>query len=124
LRFRVRGGTAWHEGRLENFSHTGILFQADGLLAVHTPVEMQFGMPVQIGGKLGAEVICQGEIARTVPPASRDDPPRLAARIHKYRFVRRRARPRQHAQANPPRNGSSPELGRAPDAPCSSAKRF
>ncbi len=82
-------------------------------MPVQTPVEMRFDIPVMVGGKLGAEVICKGEIVRTVLPASTDDRACLAAKILHYRLERRRARPSQVVRANLTR-ASPPEAGRAP----------
>lgn len=88
LRYRASGETAWHEGRTQNISYTGVLFWVDGLMEAHTPVEISFDMPVEVGGERGAAVICQGEIVRTVLPATTDAQPALAARILQYQFVR------------------------------------
>ena len=90
LRCRARGETAWREGRTENISYTGVLFRTHELLDVHTPIEITFAMPPAIGGEAGAEIMCRGEIARTVLAASPDAQPRVAARILEYRFVRGR----------------------------------
>ncbi len=90
LRYRAHGEKEWHEGLTQNISHTGVLFWAPYSMEAHTPIEIRFAMPVKIGSKRGAEVLCQGEIVRTLPPASSNAQPSLAARILEYRFVRGR----------------------------------
>ena len=92
LRYRARGETAWHEGRTANISYAGVRFWTDRLVEVHTPIEMNLQIPAHIGGETGAEIVCRGEIVRTVLPASIDDQPSLAARILEYQFVRGRER--------------------------------
>ena len=88
LCYRASGETAWHDGRTQNISHTGLLFWVEQLMEVHTPVEISFEMPVEIGGESGAGVKCHGEIVRTVLPATNDAQPALAARISQYQFIR------------------------------------
>jgi len=88
LRYRASGETAWQEGRTENISRTGVLFWVGRSMEAHTPVEISFEMPVEVGGERGAEVVCQGEIVRTVLPATTDAQPALAARILEYQFIR------------------------------------
>ena len=88
IRYRARGETAWYEGRTANISHSGVRFWTDRLIEVHTPIEMNLQIPAYLGGEAGAEIVCRGEIVRTVLPASTDDKPSLAARILEYRFVR------------------------------------
>ena len=86
--YRARGETAWREGCTANISYTGVRFWGDQLLEVHTPIEMNLILPAEIGGETGVEIVCRGEIVRTVLPASIDAQPSLAARILEYRFVR------------------------------------
>ncbi len=90
LLYRACGETAWWPGRTANISHTGVRFWADQLLEVHTPIEMNLILPAEVGGETGVEIVCRGEIVRTVQPASTDAQPSLAARILEYQFVRGR----------------------------------
>ncbi len=85
LRYRAKGETEWREGRTVNISHTGALFLTDWSMEVHTEIEMSLEMPTVTR----AEIVCRGEIVRTVLPASREAQPSLAARIIDYHFVRR-----------------------------------
>lgn len=89
LRYRRSGEEGWQEGRVENISRSGVLFQAGRLIDVKEPVEMSFQLPVEIGGSTRAEVFCVGEIVRTLLPATSDVQPAMAARTLHYRFVRR-----------------------------------
>jgi len=87
LRFRSAGAVHWRKGRIENISRTGVLFWTDHLLAVDTPLEMSFVLPV---GDTKPGIVCRGRVVRTVMPAARETPPGLAATISTYHFVRGR----------------------------------
>jgi PilZ domain len=84
LRYRSIGGTQWRDGQVENISRSGVLFRADHLLAVDTPLEISFVLPV--GDRPG--VVCRGRVVRTVPPSADAAPPGLAATIASYHFLR------------------------------------
>lgn len=90
LRYRIPSESQWHQGQTENISRSGILFQADNVLEAKTQVELSFPLPVEIGGEPGALVFCEGQIVRTVLPATTDARPALAARIVDFLFVRSR----------------------------------
>jgi len=90
LRYRTASETQWHQGQTQNISRSGILFQGDILLEAKTPVELSFPLPVEIGGEPGALVFCEGQIVRTVLPATTDARPALAAKILDFLFVRSR----------------------------------
>ncbi len=85
LRYRAKGETEWREGRTVNISHAGALFWTDRSMEVHTEIEMSLEMPTVTK----AEIVCRGEIVRTVLPASKEGQPALAARIFEYQFARR-----------------------------------
>jgi hypothetical protein len=85
-----RGEVTWREGRTQNISHAGILFWAHTSLEVETRVELEFQMPVEIGGEVGDEVVCWGKIVRIVP-SSLPDLQSIAARISNYHVVRKTA---------------------------------
>ena len=87
LRYRPVGAPDWEEGRIENISRSGVLFWAEHLLAVDTPLEMSFVLPL---GGMEPGVVCRGRIVRTVPPGARGADPGLAATIAAYEFVRGR----------------------------------
>ncbi len=86
LRYRMPGETAWHRGKVENISRTGVLFSAEELMDVASPVEMTFQLPVEIGGPGAAQVLCVGNVVRTVLPPTSDQPPAMAASIRSYKF--------------------------------------
>lgn len=88
VKFRTGGEALWQEGRSENISRSGILIRAPQPLEVDTVIEMMFDLPVEMGGELGAHVVCVAHITRVLPSATPEQPPLLAARIHDYRFVR------------------------------------
>jgi len=88
LRYRVGGEAEWLEGWSENISRTGILFRAAHLVAVNTPVNLSFALPVKMSGESGAGVSCKGVIVRSLPPASIGGSPVLAARILNHHFMR------------------------------------
>ena len=88
VRYRAHGQDEWHEGRTENISRTGVLFWVDSLLEPDTPVEMNFTLPVKVGGQPPATVICKGRIVRTVPAGARSPRPAIAASIHRFQFQR------------------------------------
>jgi hypothetical protein len=88
VRYRVHGEEKWHEGRTENISRTGVLFWVDSLLEPDTPVEMDFTLPVKVGGQPPATIFCKGRIVRTVPVGARNSRPAIAATIHRFQFHR------------------------------------
>ena len=88
LRYRAVGEGSWREGLTENISGSGVLFRAQDLLQVSTPVELTFRLSV---ADLNSEVFCRGQVVRTVPPAGPSGPPALAATIADYHFQRRGA---------------------------------
>ncbi len=90
IQYRRPGEVAWLEGRVVNISRSGVLFGARRVLEVNSAVEMNFELPVEIGGEAGAVVVCRGEIVRIVPPATPDAATALAARILDYHFLRGR----------------------------------
>lgn len=85
VRYRSVGGTGWSEGRMENISRSGVFFWTTHLLAVETPLELLFALPL---GDMAPGIVCRGRIVRTVSAAGREAAPGLAATISSYRFVR------------------------------------
>lgn len=87
LRYRSVGATHWREGQIENISRSGVLFWTEHLLAVDTPLEMSFLLPL---GDMKPGIVCRGRVVRTVRPKAYEAPPGLAATISTYQFVRGR----------------------------------
>jgi PilZ domain len=88
VRYRAAGNEEWYEGDIENISVSGVLFETERPLAVSTPIELRFLLPATMD-ELSAEVVCRGQIVRTVPTSKGRKIPAVAATIRAYRFRRR-----------------------------------
>ena len=86
LRYRRLGEKDWHVGTTENISRSGMLFQADELLQPNAQVEINLVLPQEIAGLSSTEVVCRGEVVRTVEHNGDTLTPALAARILQYHF--------------------------------------
>ena len=64
VRYRTKGLGHWHEGIVENLSHSGILLSGPQQLSERTLVEMVLEMPERISGQKNSMVLCQGRIIR------------------------------------------------------------
>ena len=79
-------------GSMENISRSGVVFSAERLVEPGTKVQISFVLPAKMSGDLGAEVVSQGRVARTVPTSDAEAFPAVAATIGKYRLLRRDVR--------------------------------
>jgi len=86
LRYRRLGEAQWHVGTTENISRSGMLFQADDSLQPNAQLEINLVLPAEIAGLSGTEVVCRGEVVRTVERQGEALSPALAARILQYHF--------------------------------------
>jgi PAS domain S-box-containing protein len=86
LRYRRLGEKQWHEGKTENISRSGMLFQGDEVLQPSSQLEINLVLPAEIAGLSSTEVVCRGEVVRTVEAGSTTLNPALAARILQYHF--------------------------------------
>ena len=86
LRYRLLGEQDWRSGTTENISRSGLLFRADELLQPSAQLEINLVLPAEIAGLSAAEVICRGEIVRSVRPENTGIQPALAAKILQYHF--------------------------------------
>lgn len=86
LRYRRLGENEWHVGKTENISRSGMLFEADELLQPSAQVEINLVLPAEIAGLSATEVVCRGEVVRTVEHRGEAMSPALAARILQYHF--------------------------------------
>jgi len=86
LKYRRLGETQWHVGTTENISRSGLLFQADDVLQPNSVLEINLVLPAEIAGLSGTEVVCRGEVVRTVDRKGPAVNPALAARILQYHF--------------------------------------
>ncbi len=86
LKYRQVGETGWREGTTENISRSGMLFQAEEAIAPNAQLEINLVLPAEIAGLAAAEVVCRGEVVRTVNRESGTVSPTLAAKILQYHF--------------------------------------
>jgi len=86
LKYRQLDEDKWHDGQTKDISRSGLLFQAEDLLQPHVILEINLVLPPEIAGLSPTEVVCRGEIVRTVKPAGEELTPALAARILQYHF--------------------------------------
>src|SRR5947208_1912477 len=86
LRYRRLGEKDWHDGKTENISRSGMLFQADEVLQPSSQLEINLVLPAEIAGLSETEVVCRGEVVRTVEGQEGAISPALAARILQYHF--------------------------------------
>jgi DNA-binding response OmpR family regulator len=86
LRYRRLGEKEWHTGKTQNISRSGMLFQADEMLQPSSQLEINLVLPAEIAGLSETEVVCRGEVVRTVEGNEGSLSPALAARILQYHF--------------------------------------
>src|ERR1700722_13664321 len=86
LRYRQLREKEWHVGTTENISRSGLLFEADELLQPAAQLEINLVLPAEIAGLSSTEVVCRGEVVRTVQSRGEMVSPALAARILQYHF--------------------------------------
>jgi len=86
LRYRRLGENDWHDGTTENISRSGILFTAEESLQPSAMLEINLVLPAEIAGLSATEVVCRGEVVRTVEHNGETVSPALAARILQYHF--------------------------------------
>lgn len=84
MHFREVGGFGWKTGTTENISQSGVLFKADRLMHVGTPVEMQYSPPAEVPWATSSQVSCRGRIVRNVPAPTPASKPACAAKIVTY----------------------------------------
>jgi PAS domain S-box-containing protein len=86
LRYRPLGEKSWRPGTTENISRSGLLFQAQEALHPSAQLEISLVLPAEIAGLASTEVICRGEIVRSVKGRGSNVNPALAAKILQYHF--------------------------------------
>src|SRR6266851_4358176 len=84
LKYRLLGESGWREGTTENISRSGMLFQAEEFITPNAQLEINLVLPAEIAGLAAAEVMCRGEVVRTVESGTVS--PTLAAKILQYHF--------------------------------------
>ncbi len=86
LRYRRVGESNWREGTTENISRSGMLFNTDEVLQPSSQLEINLVLPAEIAGLSATEVVCRGEVVRSIEPQGEKVSPALAARILQYHF--------------------------------------
>jgi PAS domain S-box-containing protein len=86
LRYRLLGEDSWRPGTTENISRSGLLFLAQELLQPNAQVEINLVLPPEIAGLAATEVLCRGEVVRSIGPQAPEMSPALAAKILQYHF--------------------------------------
>ena len=86
MKYRLLGEDGWHRGTTENISRSGLLFQAEEAIPATAQLEINLVLPAEIAGLAAAEVVCRGEIVRSVQGDSSQVHPALAAKILQYHF--------------------------------------
>jgi hypothetical protein len=86
LKYRPIGEDAWRAGTTENISRSGLLFRAEELVPANVQLEINLVLPAEIAGLSAAEVVCRGEVVRTMQAEAPSMNPALAAKILQYHF--------------------------------------
>jgi len=86
LKYRLVGEPNWHQGTTENISRSGLLFEAEEMISPNAQLEINLVLPVEIAGLTAAEVVCRGQVVRTLEPEKPAKHPALAAKILQYHF--------------------------------------
>jgi PAS domain S-box-containing protein len=86
LKYRRLDEERWHDGETRNISRSGLLFQAEDLLQLNVILEINLVLPAEIAGLSPTEVVCKGEVVRTIESNGEKMPPALAAKILQYHF--------------------------------------
>jgi PAS domain S-box-containing protein len=86
LRYRPVGQDDWRMGTTENISRSGLLFRAEETVAPNVQLEINLVLPAEIAGLASTEVMCRGEVVRTVAAETPAMSPALAAKILQYHF--------------------------------------
>jgi len=86
LKYRLVGENDWRKGTTENISRSGMLFRAEEMIPTNAQLEIYLVLPAEIAGLSAAEVVCRGEIVRSMEAEQPTMHPALAAKILQYRF--------------------------------------
>ncbi len=86
LRYREVGEQGWRQGTTANISRSGLLFKAEEVLQPNAQLEINLVLPAEIAGLSPTEVVCRGEVVRSVQGEGSVTSPELAAKILQYHF--------------------------------------
>jgi hypothetical protein len=84
--YRPTGEVRWREGRIENVSHSGVLFHGSESVDIEMPVEIMLTVPDGVGGGVSGTSIGRGHIVRRGTERS-DARPTLAAAITAWEML-------------------------------------
>jgi hypothetical protein len=68
VRYRGKNLSTWYEGKIQNISQSGVLFEGPQQLPANALVELIFEMPEEISGQKDRNVLCQGRLIRINAP--------------------------------------------------------
>jgi hypothetical protein len=80
------GEQGWRQGTTSNISRSGLLFNAEEVLQPNVQLEINLVLPAEIAGLSPTEVVCKGEVVRSVQTEGSTTTPSLAAKILQYHF--------------------------------------
>ena len=86
LRYREVGEQGWRQGTTANISRSGLLYKAEEVLQPNAQLEINLVLPAEIAGLSPTEVVCRGEVVRSVQGEGTVTSPELAAKILQYHF--------------------------------------
>jgi PAS domain S-box-containing protein len=86
LKYRPLGEPDWRAGTTENISRSGMLFRGEEAISPNVQVEINLVLPPEIAGLAPAEVVCRGEVVRSVAGETPSMSPALATKILQYHF--------------------------------------
>lgn len=86
--FREVDSPNWMEGRTENISCTGVLFQSASALALESTLELRLQVTVAAEVRDPAEIRCKGVVVRTEQRSMPQTPVALAVAMRDVRLVR------------------------------------
>src|SRR5260370_21481172 len=88
VRYRGKNLSTWYEGKIQNISQSGLLFEGSQQLPANALVALIFEMPEEISGQKNSGVLCQGRLIRTKDAVDKtEDSNELAASILDYKFL-------------------------------------
>jgi PAS domain S-box-containing protein len=85
MKYRQLGEDNWKSGTTENISRSGMLFRAEEAVPNNVQLEINLVLPAEIAGLAAAEVVCRGEVVRSMG-SGLEMRPALAAKILQYHF--------------------------------------
>ncbi len=86
LLYRPLGDKNWRPGTTHNISRSGVLFQAQDELQPSAQLELSLVLPSEVAGLAATEVVCRGEVVRSVSAQGQSMLPVFAAKILQFFF--------------------------------------